>query len=187
MARLKKKKPGKTRRRTYFIQSSAVWYYSETCEIRTPLGPAKSVPIQRCPLFHRAICTENTSLGPDETSLFHRMSSFRRVAIHRFHCITTPTAIVLWVTIIAAIPDISTNLPWRSRRSWQKCDSLDPWGPTPTVPERICQTQQIFITHLPNTQVLQVTELFMSAKSYICCLFVHVGKGHRALTLFISA
>jgi hypothetical protein len=36
--------------------------------------------------FHRAIFTENNSLGPDEVSLFHRMSSFRRVAIHMFHC-----------------------------------------------------------------------------------------------------
>jgi hypothetical protein len=38
--------------------------------------------------FHRAISTENSSLGPDEVSLFHRMSSFHRVAIHRFHCIS---------------------------------------------------------------------------------------------------
>jgi hypothetical protein len=61
--------------------------YSETCEIRTPLGRAKSVPNSEVSSFHRAICSENSSFGPDEVSLFHRMSSFRRVAIHRFHCI----------------------------------------------------------------------------------------------------
>jgi hypothetical protein len=61
--------------------------YSETCEIRTPLGQAKSVPNSQVSSFHMAICTENSTLGPDEVSLFHRMSSFCRVAIHRFHCI----------------------------------------------------------------------------------------------------
>jgi hypothetical protein len=60
--------------------------YSETCEIRTPLGRAKSAPNSEVSSFHRAMCTENSSLGQDEVSLFHRMSSFRRVAIHRFHC-----------------------------------------------------------------------------------------------------
>jgi hypothetical protein len=59
--------------------------YSETCEIRTPLGQAKSVSNWEVSSFNRAICTENSSLGPDEVSLFPRMSSFRRVAIHRFH------------------------------------------------------------------------------------------------------
>jgi hypothetical protein len=61
--------------------------YSETCEIRTPLGRAISVPNSEVSSFHRAICTENSNLGPDEVSLFHRMSSFHRVAIHTFHCI----------------------------------------------------------------------------------------------------
>jgi hypothetical protein len=62
--------------------------YSETCEIRTLLGPAKGVPNSEVSSFQRAISTENSILGPDEVSLFHRMSSFRRVAIPRFHCIT---------------------------------------------------------------------------------------------------
>jgi hypothetical protein len=63
-------------------------FYSETCEIRTPLGQAKGVPNSEVSSFHRAIKTENSSLGPDEVALFHRMSSFRRAAIHRFHCIS---------------------------------------------------------------------------------------------------
>jgi hypothetical protein len=49
------------------------WKYSETCEIRTPLGRAKSVPNSEVSSFHRAICTENSSLGPDEVSSFHRI------------------------------------------------------------------------------------------------------------------
>jgi hypothetical protein len=60
--------------------------YSETCEIRTPLGRAESVPNSEVSSFHRAICTENSNLGPDEVSFIHRISSFRRVAIHRFQC-----------------------------------------------------------------------------------------------------
>jgi hypothetical protein len=43
--------------------------YSKTCEIRTPLGWAKSVPYSEVSSFQRAICTENSSLGPDEVSL----------------------------------------------------------------------------------------------------------------------
>jgi hypothetical protein len=66
-----------------------IYNYSETCEIRTPLGLAKSVPNLEVSSFHRAISTKNSSSGPDEVSLFHRMSSFRRAAIHRFHCICT--------------------------------------------------------------------------------------------------
>jgi hypothetical protein len=62
--------------------------YSETCEIRTSLGRAINVPNSEVSSFHRAICTENSSLGPDEVSLFHRMFSFRRVAIHRFYSIS---------------------------------------------------------------------------------------------------
>jgi hypothetical protein len=63
--------------------------YSETCEIRTPLGRAKSVPTSEVSSFHRAISTENRGLGPDEVSLFQRMSSFCRVAINRFHRMST--------------------------------------------------------------------------------------------------
>jgi hypothetical protein len=62
--------------------------YSETCEIRSPLGQVKRVPYSKVSSFQDAICTENSSLGPDEVSLFHKMSSFRRVAIHRFYCTT---------------------------------------------------------------------------------------------------
>jgi hypothetical protein len=58
-----------------------------TCEIRTPLGLAKSVPYSKVSSFQGAICTENSNLGPDEVSLFNMMSSFRRVAIHKFHCV----------------------------------------------------------------------------------------------------
>jgi hypothetical protein len=50
------------------------------------LGRARSVPNSEVFSFHRAINNENSSLGPDEVSLFHRMSLFRRVYIHRFHC-----------------------------------------------------------------------------------------------------
>jgi hypothetical protein len=56
----------------------------------TLLGWALSVPNSEVSSFHRAICTENSILGPDEVSLFHRMSSFRRAAIHRFHCVALP-------------------------------------------------------------------------------------------------
>jgi hypothetical protein len=79
--------------------------YSKTCEIRTPLGRAKSVPNWEVSSFHRAVSTENSSLGPGEVSLFHRMSSFRRVAIHRFHCSIT----YIWVfsSIFMAYPKLS--------------------------------------------------------------------------------
>jgi hypothetical protein len=58
--------------------------YSETCEIRTPSGRAKSVLNSEVSSFHSAICTENSFLGPDEVSLFHRMSSFRRAVFTGF-------------------------------------------------------------------------------------------------------
>jgi hypothetical protein len=58
--------------------------YNETCE-----GGTKSVPNSEVS-FHRAICTENSNLREDEVSLFHRMSSFRRVVIRRFHCNMVP-------------------------------------------------------------------------------------------------
>jgi hypothetical protein len=68
--------------------------YSETCEIRTPLGQVKSVPYSKVSSIQGAICTENSSMGPDEVSLYHRMSSFCRVAIHRFYCkVRIPIAI----------------------------------------------------------------------------------------------
>jgi hypothetical protein len=44
--------------------------YSETCEIRTPLGRAKSVPNWEVSSFHRAISTENSTLGPDRCPYF---------------------------------------------------------------------------------------------------------------------
>jgi hypothetical protein len=70
-----------------FVRVKPWVLYSETCEIRTPLKQAKSVHNSEVSSFHRLICTENSNLGPDELSLFYRMASFRRVAIHRFHCI----------------------------------------------------------------------------------------------------
>jgi hypothetical protein len=54
--------------------------YSETCEIRTRFEPAKSVPNSEVSSFQGVIYTDNSSLGPDEVSLFHRMSSFYMVA-----------------------------------------------------------------------------------------------------------
>jgi hypothetical protein len=74
-------------KRTALFRGS-MYMYSKTCEIRTPLGRARSVPYAEVCSFHSAICTENSSLALDEESLFHRMSSFRRVATHRFHCIS---------------------------------------------------------------------------------------------------
>jgi hypothetical protein len=56
-------------------------------EIRTPSGRVKSVPNYEVSSFQGGICTEDSSLVPDEVSLFHRMSLFRRAAIHRFHII----------------------------------------------------------------------------------------------------
>jgi hypothetical protein len=67
--------------------SSVNYIYSETCEMRTPLGPAKKKKTNsKVSSFQKAVSTENSFLGIEEVSLFHRMSSFRRVAIHRFHC-----------------------------------------------------------------------------------------------------
>jgi hypothetical protein len=43
--------------------------YSETCEIRTPLGRPKRVPHSEMSSFQGAICTEDSYLGPDEVSL----------------------------------------------------------------------------------------------------------------------
>jgi hypothetical protein len=60
--------------------------YSETSEIRTPLGQAESVPYSEVSSFQGAMSTENSSLGPDEVSMIDRMSLFCRAAIHRFHC-----------------------------------------------------------------------------------------------------
>jgi hypothetical protein len=65
--------------------------YSETCEIRTPLGRAKSVPNSSGSLFHRA---ENSRLGQDEGSSFHR------VAVHRFHW-TSPSHTLTYFSTIA--------------------------------------------------------------------------------------
>jgi hypothetical protein len=53
---------------------------------KNTLGTSQKCPSEVSP-FQGAICTENSSLEPDKLSLFHRMSSFRRVAIHKFHCI----------------------------------------------------------------------------------------------------
>jgi hypothetical protein len=56
--------------------------------------------------FQGAICTENSNLGPDEVSLFHRMSLFRRVAIYRFHC-TSFIVSLLW----------QQNMQWKTQKS----------------------------------------------------------------------
>jgi hypothetical protein len=49
----------------------------------------KSVPNSEVCSFQGAICTDNSSLGPEGVSLFQRMSLFRRVAIHRYHRYST--------------------------------------------------------------------------------------------------
>jgi hypothetical protein len=59
--------------------------HSETCEIRTPMGQADNVPISKVSLFQGMYSNENCNLGTNEVSFIHRMSSFHRVAIHRFH------------------------------------------------------------------------------------------------------
>jgi hypothetical protein len=74
-----------------YIMTNSATMYSETCEIRTHSGRAKSVPNSEASLFQGAISTENHSLEPDEVSLFHGMCSFPRVAIQRFQCSYTPT------------------------------------------------------------------------------------------------
>jgi hypothetical protein len=76
----------------YWYPAVAVKYHyemshSETCKIRTPSGRSKSVPNSEVSSFQRAICTEESILGLDEVSLFHRMPSFCRAAIHKFECI----------------------------------------------------------------------------------------------------
>jgi hypothetical protein len=67
----------------YILQCAYERLYSEICNIRTLLGWAKSVLNSEVSSFQGAICTEH-SLRLDEVSVFHRMSSFCRVAIHRF-------------------------------------------------------------------------------------------------------
>jgi hypothetical protein len=62
-------------------------YISLMLEIKMPLGQVQSISYLEVSSFRGAIYTENSILGPDEVSLFHIMSSFRRVAINRFHCI----------------------------------------------------------------------------------------------------
>jgi hypothetical protein len=84
--------------------------YSKTCEIRTPLGRAKSVPNSEVSSFQGAICTVKSSLGPDEVSLFHRMSSFRRVSIHRFHCMRS--FICLWPSYSLAWSCKEVGIAW---------------------------------------------------------------------------
>jgi hypothetical protein len=72
---------------SYYVLSTVIGnMYSETCEIRTSLGRDQNVPNSNVSSFQSAICTENSSLGPDGVSLFHRMSSCHRVDIHRFCC-----------------------------------------------------------------------------------------------------
>jgi hypothetical protein len=44
-----------------------------------------SVPDSEVCSFQGAICIENSILGPDEVFSFPRMSSYCKVAIHRFH------------------------------------------------------------------------------------------------------
>jgi hypothetical protein len=51
-------------------------------EIRHPWDEAKWVPYIEVSSFQGAIYTENSSLGPYEVSVIHRMSSFRRVTFH---------------------------------------------------------------------------------------------------------
>jgi hypothetical protein len=72
--------------------------YSETCEIRTSLGTNKSVPNLENSSFQGVGSTENRSLGPDGVSLFHRMSSFYRVAIYRLHCTLKPVEVEVCFT-----------------------------------------------------------------------------------------
>jgi hypothetical protein len=57
--------------------------YFSFCEIRTPLGRAKSALNFEVSSFQDAIGTENSSFRPDKESLFHK------VAIRRFHCIVS--------------------------------------------------------------------------------------------------
>jgi hypothetical protein len=60
------------------------------------VGQAKSVADSEVTSFQGAICTENSSLGPDEVSLYYKVSSFCRVAIHRFDCSLTAMEDSLW-------------------------------------------------------------------------------------------
>jgi hypothetical protein len=46
------------------------------------LGRAQSVPNSEVSSFQGVICMKNSSLGPHEVSLFHRMSSLCRIATH---------------------------------------------------------------------------------------------------------
>jgi hypothetical protein len=66
--------------------------YSKTCEIRTPLRPAKSVPYSEVSSFHSAICTENSVSGPDEVSLFHSCPHFTWLLFTGFTVFSVQTA-----------------------------------------------------------------------------------------------
>lgn len=56
------------------------WWYSESCSIKPHWGHASSVAISD------VNSPEKIILEPMVLSLFHRISSFHRVAILRFHC-----------------------------------------------------------------------------------------------------
>jgi hypothetical protein len=62
----------------------------QTCQIGTPLGRANSVPYSEASAHFRAQSEQRTAVW-DQIILrclcFTRMSSVRRAAIHRFHCI----------------------------------------------------------------------------------------------------
>jgi hypothetical protein len=55
------------------------------CSLCLSCDKPKSVRNSEVSSLQGAICTEN-SLGPAEVSVCHRISSFHRVASHRFHC-----------------------------------------------------------------------------------------------------
>jgi hypothetical protein len=70
----------------YFLtQTQYMYMYSETCKIRKPLEGAKSFLYSEVSSFQGAIRTVNSTFRP-EVTLSHRMSSFRRVTNHLFHC-----------------------------------------------------------------------------------------------------
>jgi hypothetical protein len=73
------------------VSLSWISFYSETCETRTPLGQAKSVPNSDVSSFQGAICPKSNSLGLDEVFLFHNS-----VAIHMFHSISFSFTLLLF-------------------------------------------------------------------------------------------
>jgi hypothetical protein len=63
---------------------------------------------------------------PDEVSLFHRMSLFRRVAIHRFHCIRCGPSMTAYGSLDLIIKTRNLDVNRKRQKHYQL--KLDTYG-----------------------------------------------------------